>query len=198
MQALAPAALVWQDMPMPDATGPVRLAPLQTLASDHFCALVAFPAGWQRLRPGHYAVDEDFLLLSGDLCINERHWRAREHGFVPAHTLRERTFSERGCLACARFHGRPKWHAGASGWMPAAGLGHRPAWSELPTTDFLGLGRARHVFEHAGMSQWLLPPKLRDALHPLAPPFDELDLGAVDAALESAYWVRLPSAFALS
>ena len=143
---------------MPDSTGPVRLAPLKSLANGHFWALVAFPADWQRLRPGHYEVDEDFLLLSGDLRINERQWRAREHGEI----------------------------------------GHRPSWQDLPRTDFMDLGRAPHVFEHAGMSQWLLSPALRDALCSRTPPFDELDLGAVDAALAPAFWVRLPSPLALS
>jgi hypothetical protein len=180
-------------MAMPDATGPVRLAPLKTLASDHFWALVLFPAAWQRLRPGHYEVDEDFLLLSGDLAINEQQWRAREHGFVPAHTLRQRTFSERGCLACARFHGRPRWQAGPSRGKPASSICHRPSWQGLPATDFLGLGRAPRVFEHAGMSQWLLSPALRAALGSRTPPFDELDLSTVDAALEPAFWARLSS-----
>lgn len=183
---------------MPDATGPVRLAPLQTVTSDHFWAVVAFPAGWQRLRPGHYEVDEDFLVLSGDLSINEWHWRAREHGFVPAHTLRQRTVSERGCLACARFHGRPRWHAGPARGQPAAGLGRRPDWNALPTTDLLGLGRARCVFEHAGMSQWLMPLAVRDALRARTSPFDGLNLAAVDAALEPVCWARLSSHLALS
>ena len=183
---------------MPDATGPVRLAPLKSLASGHVWALVAFPADWQRLRPGHYEVDEDFLLLSGDLRINERQWHAREHGFVPAHTLRQRTLSERGCLACARFHGRPRWQAGPSHRQPAAEIGHRPSWQDLPRTDLMDLGRAPHVFEHAGMSQWLLSPALRAALGSRTPPFDELDLSMVDAALEPAFWVRLPSPLALS
>ena len=42
--------LRWQDMPMPDANAPVRLARLNSLHKDHFWALVAFPPGWERVR----------------------------------------------------------------------------------------------------------------------------------------------------
>ncbi|NBX55761.1 MAG: hypothetical protein EBT70_11965 [Betaproteobacteria bacterium] len=79
-----PVKLHWQDMPMPDANAPLRLARLHSVTIDHFWALVEFPVGWQRLRAGHYSVDEDFLLLHGDLTINGLTWGHDTHGVVPA------------------------------------------------------------------------------------------------------------------
>lgn len=171
---------------MPDANASVRLAQLPSLAPDHFRALVRFPPGWQRLRPGHYSVDEDFLVLEGDLHINALQWRAQEHGFVPAHALRERTFSRRGCLACARFHGRPRWHAGASGSAPMGELKHSRAWPELPLSDMHGLGLAHRVFAHAGLGHWVVPAQALPALRASGWRFDELDL-------QGASWVSLSS-----
>jgi len=83
--------LTWREYAMPDASGAVQLARLPSLAPDHFWALVQFPPNWRRIRPGHYSVDEDFLLLHGDLTINDQLWRAREHGLVPAHAWRGQT-----------------------------------------------------------------------------------------------------------
>ena len=91
--------LTWREYAMPDASGAVQLARLPSLAADHFWALVQFPPNWRRIRPGHYSVDEDFLLLHGDLTINDQGWRAREHGFVPAHAWRGQTFSRHGCIS---------------------------------------------------------------------------------------------------
>jgi hypothetical protein len=48
---------------MPDATGPVRLAPLRPWPAIIFGPWCCSRPNWQRLRPGHYEVDEDFLLL---------------------------------------------------------------------------------------------------------------------------------------
>ena len=201
-----PSSLHWQDAPMPDANAGVRLAPLHSWVPDHFWALVVFPAGWQRLRPGHYGVDEDFLVLQGDLAINEHRWEAQEHGFVPAQALRERTYSEQGCLACARFHGPPRWRAGSAGAAPLGGLRRRSAWSSTRAQDLHGHGVAHMVFEHQGLAHWVVPPSTLNALSQCGVRMDAFDLrtdtGTERLAADSHrsanaawHWVCLPSQF---
>ena len=196
--------LRWQDMPMPDANAPVRLAVLSSVAPRHFWALVVFPPAWQRVRPGHYSVDEDFLLLQGDLTINGIPWHAHEHGFVPAHTLREQTESQRGCVACARFHGRPQWHAGRSALAPTGSVRHSPDWHSTAPTDLRGHGWAHPVFEHAGMAHGVVPHATVTAMRENGVPMDAFDLSASPGAHGAQpaqgtdaryFWARWPSLF---
>ena len=197
-----PQTLRWQDMPMPDANGPVRLARLNSLTPAHFWALVVFPPGWQRLRAGHYSVDEDFLLLQGELTINGVQWCAQEHGFVPANTLRDQTQSLRGCVACARFYGRPQWHTGSAEMAPVASVRHSLAWSAIEPVDLHGHGRAHLVFEFDGASNGVLPQATLAALRARGV---ELDAFNLTTRLEAAslvgdvntetnfYWAHWPS-----
>lgn len=161
---------------MPDANAPVRLARLSSIKPDHFWALVAFPPGWQRVRSGHYSVDEDFLLLQGDLTINRVSWYAQEHGFVPANTLREQTESIQGCVACARFHGRPQWHTGSAAMMPQGKVRHSPDWRSTGQVDLRGNGLGHLVFEHGGMVCAVLPQATLETLRASGELFDALDL----------------------
>ena len=194
--------LRWQDMPMPDANAPVRLARLSSLQPDHFWALVAFPPGWERVRSGHYSVDEDFLLLQGDLSINGQRWHAQEHGFVPANTLREQTESIHGCVACARFHGRPQWHTGAAAMLPQGKLRFTPDWRASGPVDLQGHGSGHIVFEHGGMVHGVLPQATLEALRARGERLDALDLyrhlGTHDLAVAEGreahfFWACWPS-----
>jgi hypothetical protein len=166
----------WQAMSMPDANAPVRLARLISMKPDHFWAVVAFPPGWQRVRSGHYSVDEDFLLLQGDLTINRVSWHAQEHGFIPANTLREQTESIHGCVACARFHGRPQWHTGSAGMMPQGKVQHSPDWRSIGPVDLQGNGWGHLVLEHGGMVYAVLPQATLETLRASGELFDALDL----------------------
>ena len=194
--------LRWQDMPMPDASAPVRLARLSCMQPDHFWALVAFPPGWQRVRSGHYSVDEDFLLLQGDLTINGVSWHAQEHGFVPAHTLREQTESIHGCVACARFHGRAQWHTGAAAMLPQSKVKHSPDWRSMGPVDLQGHGRGHPVFEHGGMVYGVLPQATVEALRARGERLDALDLNSHPESTDMVvsdnpaahfYWACWPS-----
>jgi hypothetical protein len=194
--------LRWQDMPMPDANAPVRLARLGSMQPDHFWALVAFPAGWQRERPGHYSVDEDFLLLQGDLTINGVGWQAQEHGFVPAHTLRIQTESQQGCGACARFHGRPQWHSGEAAQVPMDDIRHQPDWRSIAPMKVIGNEIAHMVFEHAGMAHGVMPQSTWLAMREsgvaieafdLSSGLESIDLATAQRTSLPFFWARWPS-----
>jgi hypothetical protein len=101
------ASLSWQSVPMPYSSGPVNLARLP-LKGSAFLAFVRFPAGWSRPEPVVYQAAGEFVILEGDLRINDHHWKARSYGYVPAQHTRGITESTAGCLAWARFHGSPK------------------------------------------------------------------------------------------
>ena len=187
--------LTWREYAMPDASGAVQLARLPSLAADHFWALVQFPPNWRRIRPGHYSVDEDFLLLHGDLTINDQLWRAREHGFVPAHAWRGQTFSRHGCTACARFHGRPEWHAGPAAHAPTQASRHRPVWPTWPAVNLHGLGLAQVAFEQQGMTHGVLPSSTLTALQARGVAMDAFDLPTPRGDAKPALADDVPSGF---
>ena len=99
---------------MPGGSGPVQLARLPDLADGGFRAFVRFPAGWSRAQRGHYPVDEEFLVIEGELALNERTYRKGDWGFVPAGETRTLLASASGCVVYARFGGFPRWIAGDS------------------------------------------------------------------------------------
>ena len=78
MPALAFAELEWQSAPMRGSNGAVALARLPDLGDGAFRAFVRFPAGWSRPGAGHYAVAEQFLVLGGDLTLDEPHVQFRQ------------------------------------------------------------------------------------------------------------------------
>ena len=110
--AVAFHCLEWHAAPMPGSTGPVRLALLPVLSDGAFRAFVQFPAGWARLGAGHYPVAEEFLVLEGDLRLNDTTWRAGGYAWVPANRVRSASRSESGCLAFAWFSSLPRWTPG--------------------------------------------------------------------------------------
>lgn len=113
MQRLAFDALDWVDAPMPDGSGPIRLARLPRLADGHFRIFGRFPPGWLRTEVGHYPAFEEILLLEGDLAVGHATLRAGAYAWVAARALRARTASTTGCLAFARFGGAGRWTRGA-------------------------------------------------------------------------------------
>lgn len=202
-----PSNLLWQDMPMPNGTGAVRLSLLQSVMPEHFWALVAFPAGWQRLCSGHYNVDEDFLLLWGDLSINDDAWQPCEFGFIAAHGLREETHSKAGALVLARFYGRPRWQTGPVSLVDQAqqtaaqSVHHSQALSDLAIGNLANHGDARAVYSHVALTNWVVPENTRQSLSANATPMDTFDLSmngdmqkrfpAFDAS-SCAHWVSIP------
>jgi hypothetical protein len=139
-------ALAWQAAPMPYSTGPVSIARLPS-GNDDFLAFVRFPAGWSRSQPVVYEAAEEFVILEGELRIDDQCWVAPAYGCVAPGSVRRLTASQPGCLAWARFHGSPRAvkaegavqtadtaRTGANRLRPAGALqASAPAsWSESP------------------------------------------------------------------
>ena len=131
---------------MPYSTGPVSIARLPS-GNDDFLAFVRFPAGWSRSQPVVYEAAEEFVILEGELRIDDQCWVAPAYGCVAPGSVRRLTASQPGCLAWARFHGSPRAvkaeravqtadtaRAGANRLRPAGALrASAPAsWSESP------------------------------------------------------------------
>lgn len=92
---------------MPYGSGPVNIAHLPAHASA-FLAFVRFPAGWSRTQPVIYQAVEEFVILEGELRIDDQRWIAPAYGCIDAGSIRSVTESGPGCLAWARFHGSPR------------------------------------------------------------------------------------------
>lgn len=100
----------WRTQSIPGATTPVRLWRLRLdRATSATVSVVQFPAGWRRPGVGSYSVAEEFVLLSGGLDMNGRHFAAGDWVFVPPGAERTETFSARGAIAVAWFGGVPDW-----------------------------------------------------------------------------------------
>ncbi len=102
----------WRSVPTPGSSLPLDA---QLLAKDPTTGartlLVRFPPGFARPAPGGYDVDEDFLVLAGELSMNGHRFRAGHWVDVPAGTVRARTESAEGALAVAWFSGVPVWRS---------------------------------------------------------------------------------------
>ncbi|HEY3062849.1 MAG TPA: DUF4437 domain-containing protein [Chloroflexota bacterium] len=74
--------------------------------------LMVFPPGWQRAERGHFLVDEELYVLSGDLSISGVRYTEHNYGFLPAGYTRFDTFTEHGAQVLAFFSGRPAMTSG--------------------------------------------------------------------------------------
>ena len=113
--------LTWQAAPMPYSSGPVSIARLPS-GNDDFLAFVRFPAGWSRSQPVVYEAAEEFVILDGELRIDDQRWVAPAYGCIAAGSVRSLTESQPGCLAWARFHGSPRPVKVQAGEVGRAGL----------------------------------------------------------------------------
>ena len=181
MPALAFAGLEWQSAPMPGSSGAVALARLPDIGDGAFRAFVRFPAGWLRPGAGHYAVAEEFLILSGDLTLDGHTWKAGGYAWIAARRMRTDSRSADGCLAFAWFGGPPRWVAGEPA-APASDtdvrFGH---WCEAPMRD-LGNGlRARALRTGVEHNTWLLE-------HPSAEASTDFGAAGENLRLQSYAW----------
>lgn len=115
-------ALTWQTVPMPYSTGPVSLARLPASNQD-FLAFVRFPPGWVRSQAVVYEAAEEFVILEGELRIDDQRWVAPAYGCIAAGSIRRLTEAQPGCLAWARFHGSPRAVKVANGETSTHGVG---------------------------------------------------------------------------
>jgi hypothetical protein len=102
--------LAWETTVIPGGTGPVEIVRLWAdPIRRSSIGFVRFPAGWERPTDGHYPVDEELVVLDGELHLTGTVYRAGEYGWVPGGGLRRATATPTGCLALAYFSGIPMW-----------------------------------------------------------------------------------------
>lgn len=169
---------------MPYSTGPVSIARLPS-GNDDFLAFVRFPAGWSRSQPVVYEAAEEFVILEGELRIDDQCWVAPAYGCVAPGSVRRLTESQPGCLAWARFHGSPRAvkadgavqtadaaRTGANRLRPAGALrASAPAsWSESPR-------RLLHAFP---ASETWFEPAFRPSHEREAGRHDAIDLDTLE------------------
>ncbi len=128
-------SLDWGKTAIPGGTPDVDICRLRvdpvTKAST---SLVRFPPGWSRSADVFYAVDEEIVVLDGELLVSGVSYTAGQYGFIPAASLRRASATPNGCLALAHFAG-----------IPAALSAEQAATSEVGPTLRLDLGS-----HHAG------------------------------------------------
>ena len=110
MHHVAFASLTWRDAPMPGAS-PIRMALLPKLEDGAFRAFVRFPPGWAREQRGHYEAAEEFIVLEGDLALDERDWNEGGYAWIAPWRARTHLRSKGGCLVFATFSSTPRWIA---------------------------------------------------------------------------------------
>ena len=133
MHQLAFASLTWREAPMPGAS-PVAMALLPKLADGAFRAFVRFPPGWARMQRGHYEAAEEFIVLEGDLALDERRWKDGGYAWIAPWRLRTHLRSERGCLVFATFSSTPRWLAADPAKTAEPDIAYEH-WRDAPRDD---------------------------------------------------------------
>jgi hypothetical protein len=157
MPVTAFASLAWSAVVLPGSATPVRLARLPRAADAGFRVFVAFPAGWTRPEAGHYPVAEEFLVLEGDLRLNDATWRAGGYARIPAHRLRSVLHSKSGCLVFAWFAAAPDWIPGAAAAAPSSdevGFAH---WRNAPDRALGGGASGHRLYAGPEHDTWIVP-----------------------------------------
>jgi hypothetical protein len=77
-------------------------------------SLVEFAPGWRRAGTGHYLVDEELYVLSGDLTISGVTYTEHCYAFLPAGYSRSESYSAGGALVLAFFSAQPALVVGES------------------------------------------------------------------------------------
>jgi hypothetical protein len=93
---------------MPDATHPIKTCLLASPPGST-AMLVDFPPGLERMVPGGYEVQEEFLVLSGELNASGTTCRRGDLTVIPSGFERRGLSTTGGCLVLAWFSGRVEW-----------------------------------------------------------------------------------------
>src|SRR5688572_31194926 len=91
-----------QDMPFesidpPDSRWTLPIGRKRLSSDDESGAsssLVQLPPGWRRPATGHYLVDEELYVLSGDLTMSGVRYTEHTYAFLPAGYTRTESFSD--------------------------------------------------------------------------------------------------------
>lgn len=156
-EVMPPAEYSWREFDIPGSTIPVSLVRLavdrESLVSQ---SLVRFPPGWARHESGWYSVDEEFLVLEGELHMSGTTYRPGDYALVPAGYLRFASTTPDGCLVLAWFSGNARWsEATRHGSDFVAGRLVQATWAALP--DQPGpVGTGRQLRQEGRLSTWII------------------------------------------
>ncbi|MER5458025.1 hypothetical protein ABT008_24950 [Micromonospora sp. NPDC002389] len=99
----------WREVPMPGANLGFHLTRLAS-RSGAFVVHGHFPAGFARDVAGGYLVDEEFVVLDGELLLGDVTYRRGDLTFVPAGAVRTRMSAPGGATVLAWFGGPAEFH----------------------------------------------------------------------------------------
>lgn len=119
-----------------------------------FAALVRFPAGWSRPHVGRYAVDEEVLVLEGELEMSGVAYGIGDYAFFPAGFVRAGSRTPRGALVAAFFSGPADWQRLDDG-TPVRAMPRVASGDVAPRASPIA-PRARLLREHPAGSTWLV------------------------------------------
>ena len=74
--------------------------------------VIRYPPGWKAQESAHLLTDEEFLVLTGSLEINDVVYDQLAYGFFPAGHVRKTAFSPEGALVLTFFEGEPRTLSG--------------------------------------------------------------------------------------
>ena len=153
----------WRTIKIEDGAPPVGFARLEgDRASGAFAALVRFPAGWTRPGTGRYSVDEELLVLEGELRMSGVAYRIDDYAHLPGGYVRAVSTTPRDTLVIAFFSGPADWirlrDAEPTG-TPVPPI----AWRQVAPQPSPVAERARPLRAGAAESTWLVdgPLELR-------------------------------------
>ena len=175
----------WLTIPIPLAEPAVEMIRLHVdPAASSSSALVRFPSGWNRVTPCRYSVDEEVVMLEGELRISGCVIPRGSYAFIPTGVLRFATLTPVRSLAFAWFSG-PTGATDDAVDLPVVVLDLASA--ELDARSPLG-GRGRLLRTSANGTCWLVESIADDVVAPgnAAVEVCELSAGAWSRAEPSA------------
>jgi hypothetical protein len=111
--------LPWRSRSLPGRDG-LQVRELSADAGTGACSLLLrYPPGWRSEEAGALAVDEELLVLAGDLTVGARTHRRYGYAHLPAGYPRGAMSSRRGAVALTFFSGEPVAAGPDTGWDAA-------------------------------------------------------------------------------
>lgn len=98
--------LDWMTIPIPLSQPPVEMVRLHVdSAMQSSSSIVRFPAGWNRSIECRYSIDEEIVMLDGELLISGLVIASGSYAFIPTGVLRFESSTPERSLALAWFSG---------------------------------------------------------------------------------------------
>ena len=135
----------WREIPMPAANLPLTMVRLDS-ADDVLTLYARFPAGFERPVPGGYAVYEEFLVLDGELMLDETLHTRGDLVYVPPLQVRTGMGSESGCTVLG-------WFGGMADFVEATDLRHSTRGGTRTTSV---LAAEAGIVKQSEASRWVV------------------------------------------